>query len=184
MLNNLKFLIIGLVSGYLSFYLLESTELIEVIGLGGVAIFILPGFIFGLAMLFLSTGNSIVSKFVWILGSTAASSMAVLFVFYFGEYIAFGKSGDEFIMILAGVIGALIMLIVFSLALRKLGLLQIITLSLLGGILSLSYFIPRLTDLLLKEQFFLFLTWQGGMAMALAWATSRNKVSPFFPQSY
>lgn len=181
--NAFRLAIFGLITGILSGLFLFGSSffgptsstlskvpdyLLGIIGIILIPLFLIrnPGILFGIGIsiyfvLFLRYRKSLLRLIFWIAASQGSYHIAVrIATLTFRDLRQ--DLPSQLTMITAGTVGAFLMLLGFCFLLYKLNVKHIISLSLLGGLLSLSfyvspYFLP------------LYVFWQTGMAAAIGW---------------
>lgn len=155
--------IIGLFSGVISYGLQHLTS----------DVWYVAGFVFGatilLYVIYLRNWKLKLFDFLWIIISVLSYHVAVQSAIILAGLVAFEPS---FIYILSGILGAGLMLGGFHICIKHLSLIEYFVFTILGGVLGLSGNIGGSYALLV-----LYITWQGGMAVALGYVLDRKGVS-------
>lgn len=161
--SKYKFLLVGIISGICS-------GLISIFAINPFQVFA-PGYIFGICIsiaivLFTNQKPAVWKHILWALGSMLAYRIALEVT------ISLSNSSQPplYAPVLGGAVGVSLVILFFSIFLFRIKFVEFYSLSMLGGLLGLSLFIPDYI-----QPFALFIVWQSGIAFGLGIILDRNK---------
>lgn len=193
--NTIILSVFGFISGILSYFATINLGEGNVVPPNSpvIPLEFMAGLIFGIAVAifsftFLEKYRYRLIKFIlWIVISTVSYYIA-----FWSTFLDIPKASEpssfiipEYPFLIGGAVGAFCMLLGFQFLISKLTLQQFISLTIIGSILGLSWFLGKnaalpnagnsSNEFFLSPFFYLYLVWQTGMALGLGWCLDRNQ---------